>query len=90
MDQESDFYFPVYLSLVALTLLTLGSFYFQLGRIFAITIALTIATVKASLIGLYFMHLQHEKPLIYGIVAVGAVAVAILTIGILPDIALKL
>lgn len=90
MEQESDFYLPVYLTLVALTFLTVGSFYLGLGRIFAVTIAMAIAMVKAALIAIYFMHLRDERPLIYGVVFVGILAVGILAIGILPDVALRL
>lgn len=34
-------------------------------------IGLTIATIKASLVMLIFMHLNHEKPMIYGIYLCG-------------------
>lgn len=90
MEKDNDYYFSVYACLVVLTLLTLGSFYLRMGRIFAVTAALAIALVKSSLIALYFMHLRHEKPLIYGVVFIGMLAVAILAIGILPDVAFKL
>lgn len=88
-DPESDYYLSVYVSLVILTGLTVASFYIGLGRLFAITLALAIASVKAALIGLYFMHLRHESRLIHGIVLIGIAAVVLLAIGILPDVALR-
>lgn len=86
--KNGTLYFPVYLTLVVLTALTLGSFYAGFGRVMAITLALGIAFTKAVLIALYYMHLKNEKPVIFGIVFVGLAAVVILTLGILPDVAL--
>ena len=85
MDRDNDIYFSVYLGLVALTILTVGTAQFSHGRIIAVSVALAIASMKAAMIALYFMHLRHERPLIYGIVLAGLAAVVILTIGIMPD-----
>ena len=84
-------YRVIYGVLVALTLVTVTASALGggNGRGFAITVALVIAAAKAALIGLYFMHLKDERPLVLGIVATGLVAIAILAIGILPDIALR-
>lgn len=55
-------------ALVLVTLLVLtGITVFAAGINFGsntvnIVIALTIATIKASLVGLFFMHLLHDKP----------------------------
>ena len=50
---------------MALTLITVAVSYLHLGVGVAITVALIIATVKASLVASYFMHLISEKKLIY-------------------------
>lgn len=80
----------VYLALLALTGVTVASALVGVGPVLAVTFAVGIAAMKASLIGWYFMHLSHERALIYGVAAVGVIAVIILAVGILPDIALKL
>lgn len=51
-----------FLALVGLTILTVASSYFPLGNI-ELFVAMGIATVKATLVAVYFMHLRHDKPL---------------------------
>lgn len=80
----------VYLALLALTAVTVASALVGVGPVLAVTFAVGVAAMKASLIGWYFMHLSHERALIYGVAAVGVIAVVVLAVGILPDIALKL
>ena len=77
----------VYLSLLALTAVTLAASHFTHGgRIMAVVLALVIASVKASLIGFYYMGLRRERAMMFVILGIGAVAVGILLIGILPDL----
>ncbi|TBR23509.1 hypothetical protein EPO15_05850 [bacterium] len=87
---EDRLYLGVYLALLALTAVTVGSALMGLSPLLAVTFAVGVAAMKASLIGWYFMHLSHERALIYGVAAAGVIAVVILAVGILPDIALKL
>jgi cytochrome c oxidase subunit 4 len=47
--------------LLILTAITVGASYIQFGSL-NVVIALTIATIKASLVALFFMHLRHDKP----------------------------
>src|SRR3954453_15355969 len=54
-------YMAVLLALLFLTVVTVGASYVDLGPA-NIVVALLIATVKASLVGLFFMHLLHDKP----------------------------
>jgi caa(3)-type oxidase subunit IV len=76
----------VYLILLALTVATLTASLLHLGgRIMVVSIALIIASGKASLIGFYYMGLRRERALTFGILAAGVVAVLILLAGILPD-----
>ena len=42
--------------------------------------------MKAGLIGWHFMELKKESGFVYTILGVGVLAVAILAIGILPDV----
>lgn len=55
----------VFLSLMVLTGLTVWASYLEVPTPAAITIALCIASVKATMVLLYFMHLISEKKLIY-------------------------
>ncbi len=59
-------YVTVFVSLLALTLITVTISYLHLDVPLAITAALLIATIKGSLVASYFMHLISEKKLIYG------------------------
>jgi cytochrome c oxidase subunit 4 len=52
--------YTVFFTLVALTLLTVIANDWPLGK-FDIWVALTIACVKATLVGLFFMHMYWEK-----------------------------
>lgn len=47
--------------LLILTAITVGASYINFGS-GNVVIALTIATVKATIVGLIFMHLLHDKP----------------------------
>ena len=57
------FYFMIWIILVCLTAVTLGVTYLDMGR-WAIFTAILVATFKASLVGLYFMHIKYEQRLI--------------------------
>jgi cytochrome c oxidase subunit 4 len=58
-------YIMVFVALMALTVVTVAISYLHLSVGAAITVALMVATVKASLVASYFMHLISEKKLIY-------------------------
>jgi cytochrome c oxidase subunit 4 len=67
--KEMRTYLVVFVSLAALTAITVYAF-FQLKAYpvrVAITVALIIATIKGSLVAGFFMHLLSEKKVIYGI-----------------------
>lgn len=55
-------YLAVLVALLFLTLVTVGASYIDLGPA-NIVVALLIATTKASLVGLVFMHLMHDRPI---------------------------
>ncbi len=66
-------YIGVFIALLMGTALTVGMYYVHFTSIaLTITIALVIATVKASLVAGYFMHLISEKKMIYSIMAATA------------------
>lgn len=51
----------VFVALMALTALTVAVSYFDFGEV-NLLVALGVATVKATLVALYFMHLRYDKP----------------------------
>ena len=53
-------YLMVFGALAVLTVVTVGAYYLHVPIHLAITIALLIASVKASLVALFFMHLKGE------------------------------
>jgi cytochrome c oxidase subunit IV len=66
-------YITVFVALMALTVITVGVSYLKLGLAGGITLALIIASIKASLVACYFMHLISEKKLIYLVLLFSAV-----------------
>lgn len=63
-------YMIVFAGLLILTGVTVGLSYMDFGSLEAnIVIALIVATIKASMVALIFMHLNHEKMQIYGLLA---------------------
>ena len=85
--QDDSLDLGVYLTLLGLTAATLGaSLFTHGGRLMAVSLALIIATAKASLIGFYYMGLRRERAMTFVILAVGALAVLVLLTGILPDL----
>ena len=60
----------VFATLLMLTLATVAATWFDFGGA-ALAIALGIATVKASLVALYFMHLRYDNPF-YAVIFVTA------------------
>jgi cytochrome c oxidase subunit 4 len=63
-------YVKIWLTLVILTGITVGAAYTNLKHL-AIFTAILIATVKSSLVTLYFMHVRYEKRIFaYMIIAV--------------------
>ena len=53
-------------ALLVFTVITVGANYLHLTVAPAITLALIIASIKASMVAAVFMHLNHEKQWIYG------------------------
>jgi cytochrome c oxidase subunit 4 len=54
------FYVGIFVGLVILTILTVKVSYYDFGSA-NILIAIAIATAKASLVSIFFMHLRHDK-----------------------------
>ena len=61
IEEHIKVYLTVFGALAALTVLTVAASYMNVSTTEAIFLALSIATVKASLVAGYFMHLITEK-----------------------------
>jgi len=62
----------IWLGLLVFTGLTVGAAFIDLGP-FNIIVALTIATIKATLVVLFFMHVKYTHEKLTGLVIVSAI-----------------
>ena len=58
-------YMMVFGALMVATIITVAVSYVHLPVAAAVTVALVVATIKGSLVAMFFMHLLHERKLIY-------------------------
>jgi len=71
-------YISVFVALLALTMITVTVSYLHLQTVAAITVAITIAAIKGSLVACYFMHLLTERKLIYAVLIITVLFFAVL------------
>ena len=67
-------------ALLLLTFLTVAATWVRFGAL-SVWIALLIATVKATFVGLYFMHLRYDRPF-HGVVLLGTLFFISLFVGL--------
>lgn len=81
-------YMVIFASLAVLTVITVAVGIYLRFRSEAVNVllALLIASVKASLVALFFMHLKFEGKLIYMIFLVPLGLCVLLVIALLPDL----
>ncbi len=72
IDRQVRIYITVFVALMALTIITVAVSYLDLSPAMAITVALSVATIKGTLVACYFMHLISEKKLIYAVLVITA------------------
>ena len=77
-------YYKIFAALLALTLLTVGAAFLDLGRLNTI-IALTIAVGKATLVLLFFMHVRYSSHVIWVAVGAGAFWIGMLLVLTMSD-----
>ena len=70
IDKQVKGYILVFVTLMALTVVTVAVSRLHLPVAGAVTVALVVATVKGGLVASYFMHLIAEKKLIYWVLGV--------------------
>lgn len=79
IDRHVRIYMAVFTTLLLFTGLTVAAWKWGPAAVGpTIAVALTIATIKASLVALFFMHLNAEKKLIYWVLALAAVFFVVL------------
>src|SRR5688500_10431960 len=80
-------YVAVFLSLVVLTVITVAVYFVHLeSELAKVLLALAIASIKASLVVLFFMHMKFEGKLIYTILIVPLILCVLLVVALIPDI----
>jgi cytochrome c oxidase subunit 4 len=77
-------YFAIFVTLIALTFLTVFAAYKDLGELNVI-VAVAIAVTKATLVILFFMHVKYSDRLTWIVVIAGFVFLAILLVLTLAD-----
>ena len=77
-------YYAVFVALIALTFLTVGISFIDLGA-WHTPVGLVIAVTKASLVALFFMHLLHSPRMIWISFGAGLFWLAILLALTLAD-----
>ena len=77
--EHSRIYIKVLITLLGLTVLTVAASYYEFDSVFAaVFVGLFIATVKASLVACYFMHLIDEERVIYWVLGITVLFFAVL------------
>jgi cytochrome c oxidase subunit 4 len=77
-------YIIVWISLLILTAVTWGVSYVNLGM-GNVAVALLIASVKAALVALFFMHLRYENRLVWAFAILPLFFLALIIFGTLSD-----
>tara|TARA_B100000676_G_scaffold221915_1_gene219041 strand:- start:570 stop:875 length:306 start_codon:yes stop_codon:yes gene_type:complete len=78
IEHHIKIYINVFISLAVLTIVTVAVSYLEVSFIEAFFIAITVATIKGSLVLCYFMHLISERQAIIWLLVTTLVAFMIL------------
>ena len=78
-------YLLVWLALLVLTLVTWLVSFVPLG-LMNVTVAMVIASAKASLVALFFMHLRHENKLVWAFALFPLGFLSLIIMGTLVDV----
>jgi cytochrome c oxidase subunit IV len=81
-------YIFIWLSLLVLTVVTWLVSYVNLGMM-NVVVAMFIASLKASLVAMFFMHLRHENKLVWAFALFPLVFLMLIIGGTLMDILLR-
>ena len=81
-------YAGVYFSLILLTIITVWAAFQDFG-VFNLFVAMGIATAKAGVVTLMFMHLNYESKIVWGIVIYPLFIFVLILAGTLGDASVK-
>ena len=81
-------YVAIWMWLVVLLVAGVLASYLPLGKSAVIFLIFLVATIKALLVALYYMHLRFERGMIYAMAIVPVVLVVVLTFLLFPDFVL--
>ncbi|MCB0338068.1 MAG: cytochrome C oxidase subunit IV family protein [Bdellovibrionales bacterium] len=70
--------------LIILTAITVGAAYFDFGN-WNLVVAMIIASVKATLVAMFFMHLKFESPITWVYALIPIFLLAVLLAGLFID-----
>ena len=89
MPHHAINYYYIFFALVTLTIVTvLVAFHRFESEVVNLLLALLVATIKATLVAMFFMHLKFEGKLIYLIFIVPLILCVLLTVALIPDVLL--
>jgi cytochrome c oxidase subunit IV len=84
-------YYAIFFTLVILTVVTVAVAFLKIHQEWVkVLLALTIASIKAGFVAIFFMHLKFEGKLIYIIVFVPLTLTVILVAALFPDIVMTM
>lgn len=78
-------YYAVWGALIVLTVITVAVSYVNLGMM-NVVVALLIASVKASLVALFFMHLRYDSAIVWGFALTPLFFLVLIIGGTLSDV----
>jgi caa(3)-type oxidase subunit IV len=82
-------YNMVFASLLVLTAVTVWAASLEVSSTAHLIVAILIATVKATIVGLVFMHLWFERPLLWGVAIYPIFILALMILGTTGDASVK-
>ena len=82
-------YTAIWAWLLVLLFVSVGAVYLPFSPVLTTTFIFLVATVKAVMIAVYFMHLREETQLIRSLLWVPVLFFIIMTLALLPDIVVE-
>lgn len=79
-------YMGVFYLLAVLTVVEIGVIYLPIAKLIVAFMLVSMAVVKASLVGMYFMHLKFEKSTLGYIAMTPLVLCTLLIFALVPDL----
>ena len=93
-EHHGPSYYTIFFALAVLTALTVGVSYVDfvklgVGQVGGVVVAMAIASVKATLVLLFFMHVKTELSSIWVVIGFPLVLCVILFFALVPDVVMQ-